>query len=200
MRHAVGWVLIAAAAAANAAPVEFSNPTAGVRVTMPDGWVAVTAEQNRETLSRAEIRDMDFAAAVARYATVPMFAFARYPEPFDDLNPSFKINLRPAGAFVGRSGVQIIEAMVPGLEKAFGAMPVIPPHATTVSGLPAGHVRIDYELVADGRNFPVSSDLWVVPHGSHFFIIGTGIRQDERTGSRADVERIVASLRIDPPR
>jgi len=40
------------------------------------------------------------------------------------------------------------------------------------------------------------SEIWVVPSGPVFFMIGTGTRADEKNGSRAEARAIVDSLRI----
>jgi hypothetical protein len=37
----------------------------------------------------------------------------------------------------------------------------------------------------------------VVPRGKYFFLIGAGIRQDEKTGSHAEVDGILSSLKLE---
>ena len=35
-----------------------------------------------------------------------------------------------------------------------------------------------------------------MPRGDYFFMIGAGIRQDERTGTRREIEEILNTVRI----
>jgi hypothetical protein len=72
------------------------------------------------------------------------------------------------------------------------------PSQTSVSGLKAAHVRIHYSLqTPDGRTIPTASDLWIVPRGKFFFILGAGTRQDEKTGSRDEIQKILSSVVIE---
>jgi hypothetical protein len=51
--------------------------------------------------------------------------------------------------------------------------------------------------IPDGRSFQTTSELWIVPRGDYFFMIGAGTRQDEKTGSREEIQDILASLKIE---
>lgn len=75
---------------------------------------------------------------------------------------------------------------------------VVPPSETTVSGLKAAYMKIHYSLqIPDGRSFPTCSELWIVPRGKFFFMIGAGTRQDEKTGKREEVGSIIDSLKLE---
>jgi hypothetical protein len=179
-------------------PAIFKNPTAGLSVTKPAGWVYLTAEQNADNLKRTELSDQEFRAAVAKYATTPMVAMTKYPEPYADLNPSFKVNMRPLGELKGRSAIEITNLVLPQLQRAFADAKVVqPPMEVTVSGLKAAYARIDYTLRAGGEQFPTASELWIVPRGDFFFILGAGTRQDEKSGSRKEIETILKSIQLD---
>ena len=66
------------------------------------------------------------------------------------------------------------------------------PTDTTVSDLSAAYMRINYTLaIPDGRTFPTTSELWIVPRGNYFFMIGAGTRQDGKTGSREEISKIL---------
>lgn len=177
----------------------FNNEKIGLEVTKPEAWVVLTAAENQKNLESIEYGSKGFKDLVLKYATIPVFAFSKYAEPYPDINPSFKINLRPAGKLVGLNAVQIASAIVPTLKRAFPEMITEQvPIAVTVSGFPAAYVRISYILSANGADFPTISELWIIPRGSHFFMIGAGTRQDETTGSRAEIQAIVDRIKIDP--
>jgi len=73
---------------------------------------------------------------------------------------------------------------------------VAAPEATTLAGRAAGHASMSYTLKAAGSVFPARSEMWVIPRGDHFVIIGVGFRQDEKTGSRTELLKIVESITL----
>jgi len=177
----------------------FHSPTAGFEITKPADWQFVTAAEVQENLERTKLGDEEFRAAMLKYATVPMVAMMKYPEPFEDVNPSFKVNIKPLGQFKGRTPVEIMSILLPQLEKVFRDFKLSQaPTRSEVSGLEGAYARIDYTLeTAEGATFPCTSELWIVPRGDYFFLLGAGTRQDESTGSRSEVQAILSSIRID---
>jgi hypothetical protein len=142
--------------------------------------------------------DPEFQELAARYATTPVFAIAKYPEPYPDLNPSFKINVRPLGGLARLPPEDILTAAIPTFSRAFNDMQVLEgPRPTRVSGRKAAYARLSYTLRAKDTAVPTISEIWVVPKGSVFFMIGGGTRADEKTGSRAEIRRILDRVRID---
>lgn len=39
-------------------------------------------------------------------------------------------------------------------------------------------------------------EIWIVPRGDYFFLIGAGTRQDEKTGSRQEIRRILDTVKV----
>ena len=134
-----------------------------------------------------------------KYATVPMVAMMKYPEPYDDINPSFKVNIKPLGQLKGRTAVELVSMILPQLQKVFKDYALVqPPVETEVSGLRAAYARIHYSLeTADGSTFPCASELWIVPRGDYFFMLGAGTRQDDTRGPRSEIQGILDSVKID---
>lgn len=177
----------------------FRNPTAQFELRKPTDWVYLSAEQNTANLKAVGISDADLREAMVKHATVPMVVLAKHPEPFNDLNPSFKVNMRPLGQFAGQPPAAILTALLPALTRAFAdATLVQAPLATKVGGLDAAYLRIDYMLRAGDAEYPTTSELWVVPRGDFFFLIGAGSRRDEATGSRREIAEILESIRFGP--
>lgn len=198
MRCLVGSMFILAALATSPVSAErFSNPTVGISIDKPAKWQVLTAAANTENLKKSEIGSSAFQAAVQRYATVPLYAFMKYAEPFADVNPSVKVNTRPVGPFAGESGQQILEVIVPSLSTVMADFKLVTaPYGIKLAGRPAGHAVMDYTLKSGGAAYPARSEMWIVPRGDHIIIVGVGLRQDEMTGSRAEVVKIVESIRI----
>ncbi|HXV80700.1 MAG TPA: hypothetical protein VEG60_12555, partial [Candidatus Binatia bacterium] len=164
----------------------------------PASWQFVTAEQNLENLKNAKLNDEEFHQLMLKYATAPLVAMMRHPEPFDDLNPSFKVQIKPFGQLKGIDPKQILTMMSGQMKSVFKDFSITQaPTNVVVSGIESAYMRINYSLqIPDGRIFPTTSELWIVPKGNYFFMIGAGTRQDEATGSRKEIEQIVQSVKI----
>lgn len=177
---------------------EFRNETAGIALTRPAGWHTLSAAQNMENIKAMKLGDAELHARMQQYATAPLLAIAKYKEPFDDVNPSFKINLKPYGNLRGIPAPELIKLVLPQFQKAFKDFAVVQaPIEVRVSGIQSAYARMSYTMeLPDGRSFPTSSELWIVPHGDYFFMIGAGTRQDEKTGTRAEIQSILDSIRI----
>lgn len=195
-----GFLLLAflCCAAYAAEPDTFSSPTAGFKVTKPSGWHYVTAAQNLENLKATKLNDEEFQAAMLRYSTAPLVAMTKYAEPYEDVNPSFKVNIKPLGQLKDQSATGLISILLPQFQKAFRDFVLSqPPVEIEVAGMKAAYTRINYTLqVAGGATFPITSELWIVPRGDYFFLIGAGTRQDEKSGSRKEIEAIIRTVSI----
>lgn len=193
-------VLILSVGSSRAAePDIFHNPTAGLWITKPAQWNYVTASQNMDNLKATKLSDEEFHAAMQKFATVPLVVMSKFPESFDDVNPSFKVNLKPYGGLKGKTPEEMISLVVPQFQKVFKDFALVqPPTEVLVSNIKSGYARMNFTMEApDGRTFPTTSELWIVPHGSYFFMIGAGTRQDEKTGSREEIQGILKSVRIE---
>lgn len=174
----------------------FESLTVGFSVIKPTEWQFVTADENIENLKKIQMSDAEFQQLMLKYSTAPLVAIMKHPEPFDDLNPSFKVNIKPLGQLKGADPKQILNLILPQFQKIFQDFKLVqPPIDDKVSGLNSAYMRINYSLtIPDGRKFPTSSELWIVPRGDFFFMIGAGTRQDEKTGSRKEIRNILESV------
>lgn len=175
---------------------QFESITVGFKVTKPNDWQFVTADENLENIKKVQMNDQEFQQLMLKYSTAPLVAIMKYPEPYEDLNPSFKVNIKPLGKLKGTEPKNILSLIIPQFEKMFQDFNLVqPPTDTKVAGLDAAYMHINYSLVIpDGRVFPTASELWIVPRGDYFFMIGAGTRQDEKTGSRSETNEILNSV------
>ena len=179
----------------------YSKPTIGLKITKPESWHWTTAAEVQENLERVQHNDESLDKLIKSRATAPLVAMTKYKEPFDDLNPSVKLNVKPlVPSLSADDPVKILEICMTPFSKAFADMKVVTkPKETELAGLKAAYTCIDYTLVtADGQEFPTRSRMWIVPRGKMFFMIGTGMRQDGRTGKRAELDKIIESIHIEP--
>lgn len=180
-------------------PETFSNPTFGFSVEKPSAWQVTNAVEYAENLQKVSFEDQAFEQRVQKYAQVPFMAFMKYPEPYDDVNPSFKVNIKPMGQFQGMDMKEILNALIPTFKQAFRRFEVVDgPRDVQISTISSAYMKIQYSLVvADGREFPTSSEIWLVPKGNNFFMIGVGRRQDAGDEDLKDINEIISSIKIE---
>lgn len=180
-------------------PEIFNNPTAGLQLTKPAEWHYITAAQNMENIKAIKLSDEEFHAAMQKYATAPLVAMTKFPEPFEDVNPSFKVNIKPYGGLKGKGPEELINLVIPQFQKTFKDFELVqPPTEVEVSGIKSAYARMNYTMeIHDGRTFPTTSELWIVPRGDYFLMIGAGTRQDEKTGSREEIDAILKTVKIE---
>ena len=178
---------------------EFVNVTAGFRVTKPSEWVYVTASENVENMRAVKLKDEEFHAAMLKYSTAPLVAMMKYQEPFEDVNPSFKVQIKPYGAMKGKPPKEVLEFLLPQIGRVFKDFVIAQaPAEVLVSGIASAYAKVEYTMeIPDGRTFPTTSEMWIVPHGEYFFMIGAGTRQDEKTGTRAEIREILDSVKVE---
>ena len=136
--------------------------------------------------------------SIVKYASTPMLVMTKFPEPFEDLNPSFKVNIRPLGNLKGKTPTELLDLILPPFRSALKDFELVqPPTEVKVSGIPSGYARMNFVVQSpNGDAFPTTSELWIVPRGDYFFMIGAGTRQDEKTGSRREIQSIIRSVKI----
>ncbi len=180
-------------------PEVFNNPTAGFQVVKPAEWHFMTAAQNMENIKAMKLSDEEFHAAMQKYATAPLVAMTKFPEPYEDVNPSFKVNLKPYGQLKGKKPAELSDLILPQFKRVLKDFELAqPPIDVSVSGIKSAYARMNYTMeIPDGTSFPITSELWIVPHGDYFFVIGAGTRKDERTGSRKEIKAILETVKIE---
>ncbi|HPI95757.1 MAG TPA: hypothetical protein PK055_08975 [Gammaproteobacteria bacterium] len=176
----------------------FENVTVGFKVTKPNDWQFVTVKDNFDNLKKVKMDNQEFKQMMLKYSTAPLVAMMKHPEPFEDLNPSFKVNIKPIGQLKDYTPEQIVALIIPQFEKVFTNFVVVhQPERIKIGGLDAGYMKANYTLsTQDGKNFDTTSELWIVPRGDYFFTIGAGTRKDEKTGTREEISKIIESIQF----
>ncbi|MBD9480289.1 hypothetical protein [Pseudoxanthomonas sp. PXM02] len=175
----------------------YENPTLQFVLTKPATWHFMSLQQHRENLKRVEFESDAFKQQVIAQSTGPLVIITRHPEPYAGLNASLKVSVKPFGALPTREPVALVGMILPTLKQQLSGVQVIQePRATTVAGLPAAHVVLHYTLGAtDGDTFATASELWIVPNGDFFYMIGAGYaRGDAET--RAEIAKVIDGLAI----
>lgn len=178
---------------------KYSNPTLGFSVVKPANWHFITAEENLDSITRTEYKDEATKEMLLKYTTAPLVAMTKYKEPYEDVSPSFKVNIKPLNNFDASNPKAILEVLVAPISKMFQDFEIVQgPENTVINGGNAGYIKINYSMkVSDGRIFPICSELWVIPRKNYFFVVGAGTRQDEKTGTRIEIRSIMDSLVVE---
>ena len=176
----------------------FSSPKVGFEIAKPAEWHYATAAQNLENLKSIKLTDDEYRSLMLKYATEPLVVMTKYPNPHDDLNPTIRVNIKPYNDLKGIPSTQLMNMLLPQFRKMFKGFDLAQaPVDVDVSGTKSAYARMNYTIQAlDGRAMPITSELWIVPHGDYYFLIGAGTRQDEKSGSRDEIAAIIATVKI----
>ncbi len=196
---ALMFLTLLLASATNATAQElFEYKTLGLKVEKPKSWHVLTDAQNRENLARTQMSDAEFQAYVQKHARAPIFAITKYREPYNDLNPSIKITIRPAGGINKQNLLTVTKQVVTSMMGRVGKVQAMEnPKLLSMSGFPATYTSVDYTLkTQDGLQFPVKSQMWFILKKELLVMVGAGTRQDEKTGSRQEIQKVIDSIRL----
>jgi hypothetical protein len=178
-----------------AAQDRVENSSAGLSLEPPAGWQTATAAEVQANRERVRLSDSDFQHALVTRSALPIVALMKYREPFEGLNPSVQITLRQA---LRGTPTELLSSALATMRRGFADLAIVRPvEATTVSGLPAAHVRVTYTLRTATKVAPVLSRLWLVPRGSLMFLIGMSGAQSGQDVCEAEFAAVIRSLRIE---
>jgi hypothetical protein len=179
----------------------FTNSTLGFSITKPPHWQVTSAEDYFKNLNQVRTENKEFQELAIKYAKVPLFAFMKYPEPYDDINPSIKVHYKYREAlpnFAGKNPQQILDFTIETFKQVFKDFKIIEaPTDADLSGIKSAYMKYQYTLTApDGRGFPNCSEMWVVPRGDYFYLIVVGYRQDASAEDLKDIKQMISSIKI----
>lgn len=196
-RPVLAVLLLLLAPMASADDDRYENPTLQFALTKPSTWHFMSAQENRKNLERVQFGSDAFKQQVVERSAAPLMVITQYPEPHPGLNASLKVSVKPFGALPTREPVPLLSMILPVMQQQLDNVEVIqPPGEATVAGLPAAHVVLHYTLATtDGDAFATASELWIVPNGDFFYMIGAGYAQGDAV-TRAEVATVVERLAI----
>lgn len=174
----------------------YENRALGFTATKPADWHNLNAKQYKENLSK--IDNTKLKTFALRYAKAPFFAITKYDQTtYADLNPSVQVKTRAPESASGSpiSSLRLTAQMVPTLFKR----PVINegPVETTISGKRAAYMRVSFTAELRGMSAEATSELWIVAHEDIYLIISASTRKDEANGTRAEIRKIVESIKLE---
>lgn len=191
--------LIPASADGGDKPTRVENSTAGVSIEPPPGWNVSTVAQLAENREKIRLSDAELEEAMKRLATPALFAFMKHPEPYDNINPSIQVILRPAppGLATARQLLEVTVEALKGAHKDFKT--VEPISELTVGGLPGAGMKVGYTLrTTEGAEFKVLARTWAVKRGNFLVLVGMSGAQEGTDVAEEEFTAAFASLKISP--
>ena len=107
--------------------------------------------------------------------------------------------IKPFGILNKKDPKALLEKILPSFKRFFKNFRLIEkPKNIQLAGIKTGYVKFYYNLKnKSGVNFATCSELWIVPRKTYFFMIGSGTRKDEKSGTRKEVHEIVNNIKFE---
>lgn len=178
--------------------LSYHLPDFGFRIEIPADW---TIQDTGCVLANRERLDMGSPALKRKFqqATLPIFACTRFPDRYNDINPTVQTTYRPMPE-LGIPATLLLEKMTSLMGHLFEDFHFVePPVETELGGLPAAHTRVSYAVYnSDERRFDILARSWVVPCGTMMFIVGMSGPAHGDNVCEDEFNGIAESIRIDP--
>lgn len=174
----------------------YESDELGFRMGVPGDWVV----QNSEMVlaNRARI-DAGGPILQRRFqqATLPIFVATRFPDGYDDINPTVQVVYRPLPE-PDAPVAQVLEKLLAGMGMILPEFRLVSrPEETAVSGLSAARARAAYALFGDeDRRFDIVGRMWIVPRDDMMFMISMSGPAHGENGSEEIFSGMVESIEI----
>jgi hypothetical protein len=179
----------------------YESREAGFEITKPENWLFVPANTVAQNLALPRLHDKELERAIRSKPSVPFLVIARFPEPYDGLNPSVQVSFKTQGELLGQGAPALLTRVVERLKGNFRDFTFIRPvEATTVDGQPAARMSARYTVAdAHGKEFKTVARMWVIPRGEYMFTISMYGAAEGPNTSEKEFEQILQSIKIAPP-
>jgi hypothetical protein len=177
----------------------FRNPCAGISITKPAEWYYMSIDQNYENLKKSKMKNEELKNMSLKMADVPMVIITKYQQPYNNLNPTLKIDAKPAGDFKGTDPKKMLSGLISSMNDIFNGYKIIKgPSNAKVDGLAGAYVRFNTIMEFEGgQAYPSCSEVWLIPRGEHIFMFSANTRQDESNCTRDEIRKIIDTIKID---
>jgi hypothetical protein len=177
----------------------FRNPCAGISITKPAEWYFMGIDKNYENLKKSKMKDEELKKMSLKMADVPMIVIKKYPEPYKNMNPTLKIDVKPTGDYKGIDPKKALSAMAGSMGDFFDGFKIIKgPTDTKIDGMSGAYIRFNTIMkMEDGQSYPTCSEIWLIPRGEHIFMFSANTRQDEKNCTRDEIRKLIDTIKID---
>ena len=179
-------------------PDLFRSEIAKIEIRKPEGWHFQSLETAIENRAAVKMNDEEFQKMVQQLATTPLLVVSRHEEPYDKLNPTIQLLLRPAGPLEGKTGTEILQLVVPTLQAQFADFETVEGiHQIEVSGQPGARLTIRYTLVTqEGLEYPTEATLVMIPQQTVLYQLGFSGPPEGLDAFAGEIDRVLESVRF----
>lgn len=171
---------IGASVASEPASNRYENLALGLRLSKPDSWQFLSAEQNTETLERIEFATEEFKQKIVAHKK-PLVMMVQNPEPHTGINPSVKVAIDSFPGLSESNTDGVLKLAAVGIKEQFADAQISPITEASIAGRGARRMTIDFTVrTTDGGAFPVTSVVWVVPDGDFYLVVGAAYLQGDQ--------------------
>lgn len=192
---------VASACLAHAeAPDVFSNASVGFSIEKPQGWHYISADESAKNRDAVRLKNREVQELIKRRPQPRLVTMARHHEPYPELNPSVTVGVKPISNPETFDPVDVLQFMVRPLKGVYDDFKVVEaPKKVTLKDREAAYTKVHYTLkTPDGKQFPACSEMWVIPRGEICFIVSAGSSPKPDAPERAEIDRAIESITIDP--
>ena len=178
----------------------FTSKSLGISLTKPANWVWVTAQEHSEALRNTKLTG-DLQKVLARVVPKSPILMTKYQEPYDGINPNFRADAFPMFGLDGSNPVSMIagnSTFVPKVVKDYREIQA--PKELNLGGFRAAYMKYFYTLeTVDGKAYPASAELYVIPMGDYYWCFGIGSSQTSSLEEQEEIYSILKSVKIETP-
>ena len=170
----------------------FRIASVGLKVTKPKLWRDTSPIVKKEMMEQTDKKQ-------SKKTVSPNIVFAKYVEPFNDVNPNLRIKvLHLPGILREKSLREIVTIPITLMVNEHKDAKIItPPKKVAISGFGGFYTQIHYAAdFGNGLQYPVCSETWFIQKGDYIISIGAGTRQDEKTGTKKEIKAIIDTIEI----
>ena len=170
----------------------------GLSISYPDTWNIVSADEYYNNLKGIVLKDQEYAEMIQKYATIPMFALTKYKEPFNDINPSIKMNTKPYGQLKGISLINMSNAIIKQISGMYNEFNIeVEPCEINIANNKVVYFMISFQMSdVKGNNYDVVSEMYFIDKINYFIMIGNSYDKDNKYGAKEEIKNMLSTLVI----
>ena len=195
MKFLIPIVCLAFHAALFGSELSYESKATGISLIKPASWHLTAMDLGK---SDHRLDDATLASLLKVKRNIPLVTITKYPEPYDEVNPSFLLSLEPMGKMKGRTAQEILQVIKSSLARTFSKFEVQHDVSTTVcGGLAGAEMEVKYVFkTADGKELASRSRMICLPRGDFFVQITTATGPEPDSATENALNGITASLKI----
>lgn len=176
----------------------FTSTLLGIELQYPNNWNLLSTDDFYEQLENIKTENKYFNENVAKLANKPLLALSRYELDYDDLNPTFKISIKPYGAIKQNALGEILVFIFEQFKSIFKNFRVrIPPKLVQLDNKEAYYGKVYYSIKSTlDIEFHVCSEIWLIHKGFYFIMIAAATNHNGEKHIKDDINKIIKSLKI----